>query len=135
MQLVRTRLPTFSPRTHLPQTDITPSPTWRDRGKSAKERRVRAAKGRQCHCFSHWRTFVCIYCQGKHNVASLYTAGKLINAFPSPSRRLFQAGVQRIRKTVRRCCSISSTNYCCTPNTVAVGELCISASHTLCFNV
>lgn len=26
---------------------------------------------------------MCVFCQGKHNVAFLYTAGELINAFPS----------------------------------------------------
>lgn len=80
----RTRLPTFSPCTHLLQTDITPSTTWRGKRKLGKERRVRAAERRQCHRFSHWRTSVCVYCQGKHNVASLYTAGELINAFHPP---------------------------------------------------
>lgn len=46
VQQVRTRLPTFSPHTHLPHTDITPSPTWGGKGKSAKVPRVRAAEGR-----------------------------------------------------------------------------------------
>lgn len=75
---------------------------------------------------------MCVYCQGKHNVASLYSAGELINAFPSIDT---SRSPSKIRKTVRRGRDASSTNYCCAPDTLAVGELCVSASNTLCFNV
>lgn len=129
---VRTRLSTFSPCTSAADRYHSISHLGRQVKVSqwAQSQSWGEGRGRRVPPFSPRKTFVCVFCQGKHNVASLYTAGGLINAFPFPRRRLFQAGVQRIRKTLWRGCSILSTS-CCAPNTVAVGELCISVSHAV----